>query len=526
LSGGPVSSGTGPDAFFALFIIVQRSPAETPRGWARTSINTIQGVTTAAGFATGDVHRQLRGTFQQMNRFGESVALPGVGADLDGDGAHQYMISVVGSYAGSFAQIRAVQNRRDSVFAPYNGDPAVDTPYYQYNSQLLVEGGHTRELSKRLTIAGRGYANVYRFSDSVVQLSGLPFDSVGDARTFGAELRGTYEAIAPNKLDITAGAETSFNFTESRASEPGSEEAVVPLDFNVLGVYTEVDSRPTDWFGVTAGVRFDRNSKIDSRVSPRAALFLANGEKYGAKLLYAEGFRNPSAFEGFFHDDVSFAANPDIGSERIRSFETVLWAKPFPGLSTRVSGFYWDARDVVEQLTYTDPGTGTELLQFQNYNRFVTRGVEVEGSYRTTAGWYGFGGGSLQEVGNENADMPQLTFGDVANAPAVTGALGVSTPKLGGYVHVSAEVLAIGERATRDPDVQAPAWFGVNLTLYAADLRGFDVSAGVRTLRGKRDRVVAPGDYDRYDDASMSTTTIPVVPGEGRELYVKVGYRY
>ena len=54
----------------------------------------------------------------------------------------------------------------------------------------------------------------------------------------------------------------------------------------------------------------------------------------------------------------------------------------------------------------------------------------------------------------------------------------------------------------------------------------FDITAGVRNLRGKRDRIVAPGDYDRYDDATMSTTTIPVVPGEGREFYVKVGYRY
>ena len=58
---------------------------------------------------------------------------------------------------------------------------------------------------------------------------------------------------------------------------------------------------------------------IDKRVSPRAALFLAKPEHYGLKLLYAEGFRNPSAFEGAFYDKTTFQANPDIGSERIRS---------------------------------------------------------------------------------------------------------------------------------------------------------------------------------------------------------------
>jgi hypothetical protein len=38
--------------------------------------------------------------------------------------------------------------------------------------------------------------------------------------------------------------------------------------------------------------------------------------------------------------------------------------------------------------------------------------------------------------------------------------------------------------------------------------------------------VVAPGDFDRLDPNTMMTTTVPTIPGEGRELYVKVGYSY
>jgi hypothetical protein len=74
--------------------------------------------------------------------------------------------------------------------------------------------------------------------------------------------------------------------------------------------------------------------------------------------------------------------------------------------------------------------------------------------------------------------------------------------------------------------MKAPQWLGVNATIYAPNVKGFDITAGVRNLIGKRVAVVAPGDYDRYDDATMTTTTIPVIPGEGRELYVKVGYSY
>ena len=92
--------------------------------------------------------------------------------------------------------------------------------------------------------------------------------------------------------------------------------------------------------------------------------------------------------------------------------------------------------------------------------------------------------------------------------------------------HVSAELQYVGERPTRDPMQDAPTWLGVNATIYAPNVLGFDITAGVRNLIGTRAAVVAPGDYDRYDAATVTTTTIATIPGEGRELYVKVGYSY
>jgi len=449
------------------------------------------------------------------------------------DGSLSYAASLVGSYEGTFGQIRAYHYKRDSPFAPYNGDVTSPEPYQAEDSQLLVEGGHTRELTKRLTVAGRVYANLYSYTDHIIQTTDAPFDDQGRGDTYGIEVRGRYELVVPQKLGLTAGTEATYYRTFSKSFTEGNEDcgpggaACVPKNFNIEGVYTELDGQPTRNIGFTGGVRFDNNSVIDRRLSPRAALFISEPEKYGLKLLYAEGFRNPSAYEAFFYDNASFSQPVDIHAETIRSFETVAWAKPTHGLSLRLSGFYWDARDVVEQLP--DPN-GSGLLQFQNAGRFVTYGGEAEGSYRTTQGWYGFGGLTIERVG-ESVSGGDLAYGDVPNAPAVIGSLGISTPRLFGRAHLSGALTYLGDRATR-PDLvtgdlgpRSPAWLGLDATIYVPNISGFDFTGGVRNILGTRDRVVAPGDYDRLPDP-MTQVTVFQVPGEGRELFLKVGYAY
>jgi outer membrane receptor protein involved in Fe transport len=179
-------------------------------------------------------------------------------------------------------------------------------------------------------------------------------------------------------------------------------------------------------------------------------------------------------------------------------------------------------------------------LQFQNVGEYVTEGLEFEGSYRNSAGWYAFGGGTYARVGS--TDLPDgtesangIVYGDVVNAPAWSGGGGVSTPKLGGLMHVSVEARYIGERVVRDdqsmgtatPLPDSPGWVGLNANIYIPNIHGFDITAGVRNIIGTRDMVVAPGDYDRVDQNGVKPTiTIPSTPGEGREFFAKVGHAY
>lgn len=534
---GPVSSVYGTNAFFGIINIVTRGASEQPRAWARAAYNTIAGPTTSAGFAVGGVHEQVRGSVHFMDRVGETLSL-GIpdGGRLEADASRAFIAGLVGAYGGSFVQVRASRWNRESPFAPYDVNPLFD-PYQQFDTHVLAEGGHTRELSERFTLAARAYANIYDFSDTspaydpATPPDNTPLDTTGSARTIGSEIRG--RAQLTDKVGVTAGTEVAYARTRSTAFYQGFEDdkIIVPSNFVIAGVYTEAEAQVTKRLGFTGGVRLDHYNELvgaapqaRSRVSPRAALFLAEPNAYGLKLLYAEGFRNPSAYEGKFDDGSDFKANPDIGAETIRSLEAVLWAKPRAGLSTRLSGWYWDARDIVEQAPAPDDPA---LLQFQNITRYVSAGVEAEASLRTSSGWYAFGGLAYAHVGSEDA-MGDVVYGSVANAPAITASGGVSTPRLFGYAHLSTQLDVIGPRPTRPDETGAaspdsPAWAGWHWTLYVPNLKGFDVTAGVRNVLGKRDLLPAPGDYDR---SAPDVLTVPRIPGEGREIYVKVGYAY
>lgn len=511
---GPVSSVYGTNAFFGIINVVTRGAAESPRAWGRITGGSFGG-SAAAGFAAGDVDHQLRGSVSALGRFGEDLTVGELGPDpIDADGAVAMRAGVAGAYAGAFGQVRFYRRVREMPFAPYQtqigsrDNTSADTLF-------MSEAGYTRELSSRLTATVRGYLNRYRYRDRLVDEDGaMTFTDIGDSRWFGAEARGRYAVLADDKLGVTAGAEATFISTESRSFYYGEEAdaAVVPKDLNLQGLYTELDAQPTRWMAFTAGVRADRNSALDDRVSPRAALFFSQKERYGVKFLYAEGFRNPSAYEGFFEDGVDFTANPDIGAETIRSYEAVLWGKR-EGLTARLSGFRWAADRLVEQEPIDTPDG--ERLQFQNQGGLTSTGVEVEASYRDPDGWLAFGGAAYTRVVDDaGATAP--------GSPPWSGSVGGSTPLLAKRFHLSSEVQVIGPRTTRDPARDTATWVGWNAALYLPGWRGFDATLGVRNLIGTRAQIPGPEDFDR-DDGNV---VLAILPGEGRELYARLGYRY
>jgi len=525
---GPVSSLYGTNAFFGIINIVTRGADQSPRAWGRISGNSFLGQGLSAGFASGTVDRQVRGSISAIQRGGEALSVAQIGdTSREVDRARAINASVVGVWQGAFAQVRFYTRERKLPYAPY--ETLVDDERNQnVDTQVLVEGGYNHAVGDAVTVTGRVFASRYRFTDRLAyeaEVAGDPddvFRDVGDSTWGGAEVRARWDALDRNRLGVTAGGEATVIVTESRSFYEGAEDeqVEVPKDFNIQGLYAEVDGQPLPWLAFVGGLRYDRHSVLEDRLSPRAALFVARkDQKIGLKLLYAEGFRNPSPYEGFFEDGIDFVANPDIGAETIRSYEVVLWGRPLTGVSARLSAFRWEADKIVEQ--DVDPVSG--LLQFQNLGALTSTGVELEASYRDARGWLGFGGLTVQVV--RGATEAGMEAPKVAGAPAVTGTLGVSSPLIRKLAHVSTEVQVIGPRPTREPGVTADPFVGWNLAVYFPDVRDFDVTIAARNLIGRRDQTPAQEDYDRTDDDGATIRT-PVLPGEGREIHARVGYRF
>jgi hypothetical protein len=120
------------------------------------------------------------------------------------------------------------------------------------------------------------------------------------------------------------------------------------------------------------------------------------------------------------------------------------------------------------------------------------------------------------------------------NSPALTASAGASTPLLWGRLHLSTELAWVGGRRSRAaplaamPDDVDPflLW---NLAVYVPDLRGFDVTIGARNLLDLDETVPAQSDYDRQrpnQAGGVDEIRVSTLPGKGRELFVRVGYRY
>jgi outer membrane receptor protein involved in Fe transport len=530
---GPVSSVYGTNAFFGIINIVTRSAGEGVRSYGRVDGGSFGTVSGNAGVAVGTEDSAMRASASWSQRAGETLSYPGFAVDggrttTNTDGIAAFHAGVGARYHGLRAQLRGGQRLRALAGAPYDSVAGGDNE--NRDRYVMLEASYARSvLDDDLTLSLRGYANRYTFRTQLeLEMTGSssgpqPFESDATSLWYGTELRAVWAALPDGVLDVTGGVAAEQTSTVSHGGMADAPRVDVDEAFSIAGVYTEISTRPLSWLSLSGGLRYDRNSLFDSRVSPRGAVFVrAPSRRYGAKLLYTEGFRNPSILESFYDDGQRYhPSGTELRPESITAREAVGWVRPVPGLEVRLSGWQWHLVDIIEKRTVYDPTVLAQRFQFQNLTDLSSSGLELEAAYRAE-GWSGFAGACLSRVvRNEGYEEP-------INAPALTLSGGVSTPRLLGRAHASLDAQLISRRNTRDEMIDADAWLGIGAAIHAPALWGFDVTLGVRNLLGTREQVPAQSDYDRVveQDETLRNAPIHTLPGAGRELFVRIGYEH
>jgi outer membrane receptor for ferrienterochelin and colicins len=539
---GPVSSIYGTNAFVGIINVVTIEADKAPRGHGRTTMDTDGTFGANAAFNTGNINRQVRGAISYQYRIGESVEYDawqdgGLMAGTDADGANALTGSVAVNFDALFFQARAYQRKRELPGAPYESAIGSDNNTDKHR-HVVAEVGYAYDVTDKVSLAARLYGNSYAYV-SHLDLMGGAYLSEATSFWYGGEIRALADLLPKkNLLSIITGASVEQSSTRSTAS---TRPEAIETDFNIAGVYLEGTTEPTKWFALTAGARFDRNSEFTNEVSPRAAAFLRRGEDFGLKLLYAEGFRNPSVFEAYYDDDIRFLPaldaddNTNLRPENIRAIEFVAYGRLATGVKARLSGWNWVIADAITSQSVNDPDTFESRIQFRNESGGVfSRGVELETSYRDVAGRAAYANvsyiktvanclDSTSIISNPTLSADTSNCDLLANAPQVLAKVGVSSQLLLDRFHVSTEVSYLSSRlpSNLDEDETIDPYLGWNLVWYAPDIRGFDVTFGARNLLGRQDEP-AQTVYNREED----NVDVLRVPGPGREIFARVGYRF
>jgi len=179
---------------------------------------------------------------------------------------------------------------------------------------------------------------------------------------------------------------------------------------------------------------------------------------------------------------------------------------------------------------------GTERrLRYQNRATVYSRGLELESTYRDVEGRSAYASVAFAGTASNCLDEPTIFSNPLLdletsncarqrNAPVTIAKLGASSQLLLDTFHVSGELSYVSERVTQhdtDEDENVDPFYGLNVAVYVPDVNGFDVTVGGRNLI-MEETVPAQEDYNRTNP----NIDVLSVPGPGREVFGRVGYRF
>lgn len=283
------------------------------------------------------------GVTGQPKRF--SPVGPGTGI-WGGVARNSYYTRIPSGYlrfiAGDFElDLRAATYKRSTPYSnhfnQFSGD-FDDPDTYELDRWISADLRHHTTLSRIMRLSSRLYADAYDYQQLINssaaedclegQLSGCRSHLLGRSRWAGLELQPSFDWGADGRYLLLTGVDTrlrnyasAYDYTDRATGDVITGVAAYGRTEAAVGVYGQQTAQPFEALGLNAGARLDYDSRFGSKTSPRAAVSLAPWDKGTLKVVYAEAFRSPTAYETNYHLATIQIAADHLSPETVRSVE-------------------------------------------------------------------------------------------------------------------------------------------------------------------------------------------------------------
>ena len=339
-------------------------------------------------------------------------------------------------------------------------DTVFDAPGTQtIDRRGFVEGNYNHNFDSGAGVDARLAYDAYRFDGYYNYISGPGVDTTQEDWLTG-ELRVRLPEFLHNHVFIGGEAQDRFriHITSTAAGTPGFDnDPGSPLNMNnapdsehVYSAYVGDDLALSKRIHINAAVRMDDHADSFGVVfNPRIAAIVQPYEDGTTKLIYGTAFRAPGFAERYYTDYTTTAAAPNLGPERVASFELEHTHQLNDEVSILVTAFYSRITDLIGNGVYT--GTGCDgCAQLQNLP-----GIALSWGFESEVRWQP-GAGTLFELWYAYANASDASGNQVPNSLSQSGALRLMYPIVPGTLTFANEFIYNGSRPTQEDDPSIP----------------------------------------------------------------------
>lgn len=512
---GPGSSLYGNSAFFAVINVITRRGEELRGGEvsaAAGSFDTYKGRATYGDRFTNGVEAFLSGSISDSNgdrlffkEFADPASNNGITEHTDYDRSYSTLAKLS---LADFTLQGLYGSRTKGIPTASFGTDFNDPRNKTTDAWWFVDLKYERELANRWNVTGRLFYDVYDYRGNYI-IDGVVNRDLGKGSWWGGELKGAAKLFDRHKLVV--GAEYRDNLHQDQKNFDEEPFTLFVDDKRTSYLWAlNVQDEVTIFSNLllNAGVRYDRYSTFGSTTNPRLALIYTPLEMTTFKILYGSAFRAPNVYELYYDDGRDLRANPDLGPEKIKTYELIYEQYLGNNLRGTVTGFYYEIKDLISQVQETD-ADGNEFSIFRNIDEVKAKGVETELEGKWEGGLTGRASYSFQQARDSATDQT------LANSPEHLVKVNVTVPLMRDKLFIGVEEQFASRRKTLAGNF-AKSFFLTNLTLSSRNLlHNLELSASVYNLF----------DY-AYGNLGGLEHLQDVIQQDGLTFRVKVGYRF